>query len=59
MVATSKQLREKAKQCRELADTAMTEEARLILKEIALKYEAEASEGMPATAERRLADMTA
>jgi hypothetical protein len=44
MGATRQQLQERARQCRELADTAMTEEARLVLREMALNYETEASE---------------
>ena len=44
MVAQAQQLQEKARQCRELADTAMTDEARIVLQEMALKYEREASE---------------
>ena len=37
------QLHDKARKCRELADTAMTEEGRSILFEIAQRYESEAS----------------
>jgi hypothetical protein len=37
------QLQDKARKCRELADTAMTEEGRSILFEIAQRYETEAS----------------
>ena len=37
------QLHDKARKCRELADTAMTEEGRSILFEIAQRYENEAS----------------
>ena len=43
MGGNSQQLLEKARKCRELADTAMTEEGRAILREIALNYELEAS----------------
>jgi hypothetical protein len=37
------QLHDKARKCRELADTAMTDEGRSILSEIAQRYESEAS----------------
>ena len=36
------QLQDRARQCRELADTAVTDEGRLILSEIAQRYECEA-----------------
>ena len=36
-------LHDKARKCRELADTAMTDEGRSILSEIAQRYESEAS----------------
>jgi hypothetical protein len=44
MGATLQQLQKKARQCQELADTAMTEEARLVLREMARNYETEAAE---------------
>lgn len=43
MTASAQQLLDKARKCRELADTAMTEEGRAILCEIAVRYELEAS----------------
>lgn len=43
MLTREQQLRDRAKKCRELADTAMTEEGRSILFEIAQRYEREAS----------------
>ena len=43
MLTREQQLHDKARKCRELADTAVTEEGRSILQEIALRYEKEAS----------------
>lgn len=43
MLTRAQQLQDKARKCRELADTAMTEEGRSILFEIAQSYEREAS----------------
>jgi|GEM_PF-4882521 len=43
MLNKTQQLQDKARKCRELADTAMTEEGRSILCEIAQRYENEAS----------------
>lgn len=43
MLSRSKQLHDRARRCRELADTAMTEEGRSILFEIAQRYELEAT----------------
>lgn len=43
MLNRAQQLQDKARKCRELADTAMTEEGRAILREIAQRYESEAS----------------
>lgn len=43
MLTRAQQLRDRARKCRELADTAMTEEGRSILFEIAQRYEQEAS----------------
>ena len=39
----AKHLNDKAQKCRDLADTAMTEDARSILFELAQRYEAEAA----------------
>ena len=43
MLTREQQLQDKARKCRELADTAMTEEGRSILFELAQRYETEAS----------------
>lgn len=43
MLTNSQQLHVRAKRCRELAETAVTEEGRSILCEIAQRYEQEAS----------------
>ena len=43
MLTRAQQLQDRARKCRELADTAMTEEGRSILFEIAQRYEHEAS----------------
>jgi hypothetical protein len=48
MLNRAQQLHDRARRCRELADTAMTEEGRSILFEIAQRYEHEAtSENAP------------
>ena len=43
MLNRAQQLQDRARKCRELAETAMTEEGRLILREIAQRYESEAA----------------
>ena len=43
MLSREQQLRDRARRCRELADTAMTDEGRSILFEIAQRYEQEAT----------------
>ena len=43
MLNRAQQLHDRARKCRELADTAATEEGRSILCEIAQRYETEAS----------------
>jgi hypothetical protein len=43
MLTREQQLQDRARKCRELADTAMTEEGRSILFEIAQRYEHEAA----------------
>jgi hypothetical protein len=43
MLTREQQLHDTARKCRELADTAVTEEGRSILQEIAQRYESEAS----------------
>ena len=45
MLSRAKQLQDRARRCRELADTAMTEEGRSILFENAQRYEREATSG--------------
>ena len=45
MFTSSQQLQARAKKCRDLADTAVTEEGRSILCEIAERYEQQASSG--------------
>jgi hypothetical protein len=47
MLTRTQQLQDRARKCRELADTAMTEEGRSILFEIAQRYEREASAADP------------
>ena len=42
MLTRAQQLQDRARKCHELADTAMTEEGRSILFEIAQRYEREA-----------------
>ena len=44
MLTRAQQLQDRARKCRELADTAMTDEGRLILFEIAQRYEREAGD---------------
>ena len=53
MLTRTQQLQDRAQKCRELADSAMTEEGRSILFEIARRYEQEASSVADATADRR------
>jgi hypothetical protein len=43
MLTNAQHLHDRARHCRELADTAVTEEGRLILREIAERYECEAN----------------
>ena len=43
MLTREQQLHDRARKCRELADTAVTDEGRSILQEIAQRYENEAS----------------
>ena len=50
MLNRAQQLRDRARKCRELADTAMTDEGRSILCEIAQRYESEASTASQRTA---------
>ena len=48
MLTKAQQLQDRARKCRELADSAMTDEGRSILFEIAERYEHEASNDPPA-----------
>ena len=43
MLTRAQRLQDRARKCRELADTAMTDEGRAILIEIAQRYDSEAS----------------
>jgi hypothetical protein len=52
----SRNLQDKARKCRELAATALTEEGRSILAELAEHYEAEASTANPALHSRSFAE---
>ena len=52
MLTRTQQLQDRAQKCRELADSAMTEEGRAILFEIARRYEDEASSVADATTDR-------
>jgi hypothetical protein len=47
MLSRAQQLQDRARKCRELADTAMTEEGRSVLSEIAQRYEQEACSEYP------------
>lgn len=48
MLSRAQQLHDRARKCRELAETAVTEEGRSVLAEIAQRYEQEAcSETLP------------
>lgn len=59
MLTRAQQLQDRARKCRELAETALTDEGRSILVEIAQRYEREAS-GADRPAERpALADAIA
>ena len=50
MLTRAQQLQDRARKCRELADTAVTDEGRSILFEIAKRYDREASDAdLPAT----------
>ena len=59
MLNRAQQLQDKARKCRELADTAMTEEGRSILCEIAQRYESEASTAAIARERGALSDAAA
>jgi hypothetical protein len=59
MLTRAQQLQDRARKCRELADTAMTEEGRTILFEIAQRYEHEASIAEVPAKRRPLAEAAA
>lgn len=59
MLTRAQQLQDRARRCRELADTAVTDEGRLILVEIAQRYEREACGADRPTQREALADATA
>ena len=59
MLTRAEQLQDRARRCRELADTAMTEEGRSILFEIAQRYEHEADSAGAQSEERSLAEAAA
>ena len=58
MLSRAQQLQDRAQRCRELADTAMTEEGRSVLFEIAQRYEQEAT-GESASPKARFAEAVA
>ena len=58
MLTRAEQLQDRARRCRELADTAATEEGRSILFEIAQRYEHEAGASEERVGERSLAEAT-
>ncbi len=59
MLTRAQQLEERARKVRELADTAMTEEGRSILCELAQRYEFEASSVVDPAPNERLAEAAA
>jgi hypothetical protein len=59
MLTRAQQLHDRARRCRELADTAMTDEGRSILVEIAQRYELEATGAERPTRREALADAIA
>jgi hypothetical protein len=59
MLTNSQQLHARAQRCRELADTAVTEEGRSILGEIARRYESEASQAESGSKRARIAEAAA
>lgn len=59
MLTRAQQLQDRARRCRELADTAVTDEGRSILVEIAQRYEREACGAERAADHEALADATA
>lgn len=59
MLNREQQLQDRARKCRELADTAVTEEGRIILREIAQRYESEASSALVVERNGALAEASA
>lgn len=59
MLTRAQQLQDRARKVRELADTAMTEEGRSILCEIALRYEREATSAVEVSESASLAEAAA
>ena len=59
MLTRAQQLQDRARKCRELADTAMTDEGRSILFEIAKRYDREASDADLLTGRRDLSEAAA
>ena len=59
MLSREQQLHDRARKCRELADTAFTEEGRAILREIAQRYETEASSAPPPKNRKAMAEASA
>jgi hypothetical protein len=59
MLTRAQQLQDRAKKCRELADTAMTDEGRSILFEIAQRYEREATAADESPSRRALSEVAA
>lgn len=59
MLTRAQQLQDRARKCRELADTAMTDEGRSILFEIAKRYDREASDAELPARRRDLSEAAA
>jgi hypothetical protein len=59
MLTRAQQLQDRARKCRELADTAMTDEGRSILFEIAKRYDREASDADHPTTRRAMSEAAA
>ena len=59
MLTRAQQLQDRARKCRELADTAVTDEGRSILFEIAKRYDREASDADLPAKRRDLSEVAA
>lgn len=59
MLTRAQQLQDRARKCRELADTAMTDEGRSILFEIAKRYDREATDAELPARRRDLSEAAA